>query len=124
MTVLQRTDLTTSRKVQCAAAAAGQYARASKTALSEAHEISRPTLYAAGAAAQSVLRAHFEALLLHGAAVDVRVDDAQLRRAVVALRVLAPNAIRAIEELVPLLYPGMKVSYGKRYELPTFLSKM
>ena len=33
-------------------------------------------------------------------------------QAVVALRVLAPNAIRPIEDLVPLLYPGVKVSYG------------
>ena len=122
MTVLQRTDLTTSQKIQCAAAAvAGQHAHGSKTALSEAYEISRPTVYAVGAAAQSVLRSHFEAPLLQGAAVDVRVDDAQLRRAVplaararlvVALRVLAPNAIRPIEDLVPLLYPGVKVSYG------------
>ena len=113
MTVLQRTDLTTSQKIQCAAAAvAGQHAHGSKTALSERYEISRPTVYAVGAAAQSVLRSHFEAPLLQGAAVDVRVDDAQLRRAVVALRVLAPNAIRPIEDLVPLLYPGVKVSYG------------
>ena len=113
MTVLQRTDLTTSQKIQCAAAAvAGQHAHGSKTALSERYEISRPTVYAVGAAAQSVLRSHFESPLLQGAAVDVRVDDAQLRRAVVALRVLAPNAIRPIEDLVPLLYPGLKVSYG------------
>ena len=113
MTVLQRTDLTTSQKIQCAAAAvAGQHAHGSKTALSETYEISRPTVYAVGAAAESVLRSHFEASLLQGAAVDVRVDDAQLRRAVVALRVLAPNAIRPIEDLVPLLYPGVKVSYG------------
>ena len=69
-------------------------------------------MYAVGAAAESVLRSHFETPLLQGAAVDVRVDDAQLRRAVVALRVLAPNAIRPIEDLVPLLYPGVKVSYG------------
>ena len=113
MTVLQRTDLTTSQKIQCAAAAvAGQHAHGSKTALSERYEISRPTVYAVGAAAESVLRSHFETPLLQGAAVDVRVDDAQLRRAVVALRVLAPNAIRPIEDLVPLLYPGVKVSYG------------
>ena len=113
MTVLQRTNLTTSQKIQCAAAAvAGQHAHGSKTALSETYEISRPTVYAVGAAAQSVLRSHFETPLLQGAAVDVRVDDAQLRRAVVALRVLAPNAIRPIEDLVPLLYPGVKVSYG------------
>ena len=113
MTVLQRTNLTTSQKIQCAAAAvAGQHAHGSKTALSERYEISRPTVYAVGAAAESVLRSHFESQLLQGAAVDVRVDDAQLRRAVVALRVLAPNAIRPIEDLVPLLYPGVKVSYG------------
>ena len=44
MTVLQRTDLTTSQKIQCAAAAvAGQHAHGSKTALSETYEISRPT---------------------------------------------------------------------------------
>ena len=80
MTVLQRTDLTTSQKIQCAAAAvAGQHAHGSKTALSETYEISRPTVYAVGAAAQSVLRSHFESPLLQGAAVDVRVDDAQLR---------------------------------------------
>ena len=113
MTVLQRTDLTTSQKIQCAAAAvAGQHAHGSKTALSETYEISRPTVYAVGAAAESVLRSHFETPLLQGAAVEVRVDDAQLHRAVVALRVLAPNAIRPIEDLVPLLYPGVKVSYG------------
>ena len=44
MTVLQRTDLTTSQKIQCAAAAvAGQHTHGSKTALSETYEISRPT---------------------------------------------------------------------------------
>ena len=56
MTVLQRTNLTTSQKIQCAAAAvAGQHAHGSKTALSETYEISRPTVYAVGAA-ESVLR--------------------------------------------------------------------
>ena len=68
MTVLQRTDLTTSQKIECAAAAvARQHEHGSKTALSETYEISRPTVYAVGAAAQSVLRAHFEAPLLGGA---------------------------------------------------------
>ena len=39
MTVLQRTGLTTSQKIQCAAAAvSGQHAHGSKTALSEAYE--------------------------------------------------------------------------------------
>ena len=97
MTVLHRTDLTTSQKIECAAAAvARQHEHGSKTALSETYEISRPTVYAVGATAESVLRTHFEAPLLGGAGVTVRIDDAQLRRAVVALRVLAPNAIRPI----------------------------
>ena len=69
-------------------------------------------MYAVGATAEAVLRTHFEAPLLGGAGVDVRVDDAQLRRAVVALRVVAPNAIRPIEDLLAVLYPGVKVSYG------------
>ena len=113
MTVLHRTDLTTSQKIECAAAAvAGQHEHGSKTALSETYEISRPTVYAVGATAEAVLRTHFEAPLLGGAGVDVRVDDAQLRRAVVALRVVAPNAIRPIEDLLAVLYPEVKVSYG------------
>ena len=72
---------------------AGQHEHGSKTALSERYEISRPTVYAVGATAEAVLRTHFEVPLLGGAGVTVRVNDAQLRRAVVALRVVAPNAI-------------------------------
>ena len=41
------------------------------------------------------------------------VDEAQLRRAVLALRVVAPNSIRAIETLIPLIYPGQSVSFGQ-----------
>lgn len=118
MTVLHRTALTTSQKIQCAAAAlARQDEHGSKTALSEAYAISRPTVYAAGSTAEAVLRTHFEAPLLEGSAVSVRVDDAQLRRALVALRVMAPNALRPIEDLLPVLYPGVKVSYGKIQQL-------
>ena len=70
MTVLQRTALMTSQKIQCAAAAlAGQSGHGSKTVLSEVYEISRPTVYAAGATAESVLRTHFETPLLQGGAV-------------------------------------------------------
>ena len=74
-------------------------------------------LLSGSAISQSVLREHFETRLLEGSAVAVRVDDAQLRRALVALRVVAPNSIRAIEDLLPLLYPGVKVSYGKIQQL-------
>ena len=111
MTVLQRTDLTTSQKIQCAAAAvAGQHAHGEDGA----GETSRPTVYAVGAAAESVLRSHFEAPLLQGAAVEcgsmmpaTPSGSARCGRLVVALRVLAPNAIRPIEDLVPLWGEGL-----------------
>ena len=109
MTVLQRTDLTTSQKIQCAAAAvAGQHAHGSKTALSETYEISRPTVYAVGAAAESVLRSHFETPLLQGAAVDVRVDDAQLRRAV-------PLACTCITHCASSLGGGVACARAQRH---------
>jgi hypothetical protein len=113
MTGLHRTTLTTSQKTQCAAAAlARQHEHGSKTALSREYEISRPTVYAAGETAEAVLSAHFDTALLADGAVTVRVDDAQLVRTLVALRAVAPNSIRAIEQLLPLLYPGVKMSYG------------
>ena len=113
MTGLHRTTLTTSQKTQCAAAAlARQHEHGSKTALSREYEISRPTVYAAGETAEAVLSAHFDTALLADGAVNVRVDDAQLVRTLVALRAVAPNSIRAIEQLLPLLYPGVKMSYG------------
>jgi hypothetical protein len=40
-------------------------------------------------------------------------DSAQLRRTVVALRVRAPNALGPIEEMIPIIYPGVRLSYGK-----------
>ena len=43
---------------------------------------------------------------------SVNVDVPHLRRSIVALSITAPNSIRAIEEQIPFLYPGCKVSYG------------
>ena len=114
MTGLHRTPLTTSQKIECAARAlAGQDEHGGKTALSETYGISRPTVYAAGSTAEEVLKEHFETSAPCGAMVKVGVDEAQLRRAVVALRVVSPNAIRPIEDLIPIIYPGVRVSYGK-----------
>ena len=67
MTGLHRTDLTTSQKIQCAAQALAQQGEhGSKTRLSRAYEISRPTVYAAGETAEAVLRWHFEGRLVEG----------------------------------------------------------
>ncbi len=114
MTGLHRTPLTTSQKVECAVmAAAGQEVHGTISEVSREFGISRPTVYEARSAACEVLRGHFEKQESAYRAVRVEVDEAQLERAVVALRVMAPNAIRPIEELLPILYPGVRASYGK-----------
>ena len=111
MTGLHRTPLTTPRKIECVAKAlARQEASGGIAALSREFGISRPTIYAAKEVASEVLREHFEAT--GSDRVCVGVDEAQLRRAVVALRVVSPNALRPIEDLLPILYPGVRRSYG------------
>ena len=115
MTNLSRTDLSTSSKVDLAIqtlATRGTYGAIS--GLSEHFGISRPTVYAAGETAEAVLADCFGATDDSNATwYRVTVDEAQLRRTVVALRVVGPYSIRAIETLLPCIYPGLRVSYGK-----------
>lgn len=112
MTSLNRTDLPTSLKVQLAASAlAGQEKYGVKTELARLFEVSRPTVYAAGQTAADTLERHF--LADECGARTITVDERQLQRAIGALRVVAPNSIRAIETLIPSIYPGVHVSYGK-----------
>ena len=114
MAGLSRTTLTTSQKVQFAAnALARQEEHGAISALSREFEVSRPTVYKAGELAQDVLAQHFEQCASGDTPVVVNVDEAQLQRAVVALRVMAPNSIRAIEDMLPILYPGVNPSFGK-----------
>ena len=114
MTGLHRTPLTTSQKVEFASVAlAGQEVHGVVSELSREFGISRPTVYEARAVAEEVLTQHFEKDEGQHQAVRVTVDEAQLLRTIVALRVMAPNAIRPIEELLPIVYPGVRLSYGK-----------
>lgn len=111
MTGLHRTALTTPQKIECAAnVLARQGEHGSVTALSEEFGLSRPTIYATGDAAHEVLAQHFEDTA--NGTVRIEVDKAQLHRTIVALRSMAPNAIRPIEDLIPLIYPGIRVSFG------------
>ena len=111
MTGLHQTQLTLSQKIQCAAQSLAQQAHGAITALSLEFGISRPTVYEVAATAEAVLERHFDPA--YQEAVTMVIDRAQLRRAVVALRSVGPNSIRVIEELIPLLYPGHQLSYGK-----------
>jgi hypothetical protein len=65
-------------------------------------------VYEARGTAAQVLTEHFPT---EQHAVRVEVDEAQPHRAVVALRAMAPNALRLIDELLPILCPGVRLSY-------------
>jgi len=112
MTGLNRTDLPTSHRVQLAASAlAGQGNYGAVTDLAQTFEVSRPTVYSAAQTAEDVLTRHFAACAAGGRSVVI--DERQLERTIVGLRIVAPDSIRAIEDLIPIVYPGMHVSYGK-----------
>lgn len=112
MTGLLRTTLSTPLKAELAASAfalQGVYGAVSD--LANDFGVSRPTVYAAGDAALSVLHDHFQRAESNDV-VWLRVDRAQLERTIVGLRIVAPNSIRDIEELLPIIYPGVSRSYG------------
>ena len=93
MTGLMRTDLKTSQKVELAAwALARQAEYGAKTELADLFEVSRPTVYAAKATAAAVLEQHFTEQEAGRLRVSITVDQAQLDRAIVALRAMAPPA--------------------------------
>jgi len=112
MTGLNQTDLPTSHKVQLAASAlAGQGTYGAVTDLAHTFEVSRPTVYSVAQTAEDVLTRHFAAC--ETGERSVVVDQRQLERTIVGLRIVAPNSIRAIEALLSIVYPGMHISYGK-----------
>ena len=120
MKPLNRTTLTTSEKVDLAARSLlSQDLHGAVSATAQAHGVSRPTVYKTAELTQRLLERHFEQPY---APSQVTVDEALLNRAMVALRVVGRNSIRNIEDLLPILYPGTSVSYGKIQE-PLVLSE-
>lgn len=113
MTLLSRTDLTSEDKVYLAAAAVAR--RGSDGAFSQLAEelgVTRPTVYAVEREAKQRLGELFERREAEWGSVWVRVDRRQLERATIALRMVGPNSVPVIQELLPVLYPGVRVSYG------------
>ena len=112
MTGLNRTDLPTSHRVQLAASAlAGQGTYGAVTDLAQTFDVSRPTVYSAAQTAEGVLTGHFAASA--AGEKSIVINERQLERTIVGLRIVAPDSIRAIENLIPIVYPGVHVSYGK-----------
>ena len=116
MTELTRTGLPTSRKVDLAASALGRQGQhGAMTALAVDFGVSRGTVYSARQTAKDVLAAHFAEVAATPPPVpwlNVRVDEAHVRRVVAALRVVVPGTLRPIVELLPILFPGLRLSYG------------
>jgi len=117
MNALSRTELPAPSKANLAAAAiSGQGQHGALSALAERFGVSRPTVYAVSSEAREILEGHFNRASAPDASgwkpVQVCVDFAQLVRAVIALRGTGPNSIRVIEELLPALYPGVRLGYG------------
>lgn len=113
MSGLTHTDLTTASKMELAAASlAQQGSRGAVSRLAEAYGVSRPTVYAARAQGMQALARQFDPEVRALEVTRVGIDERQVERAMVALRVAGNNSVRAIEDLLPIIYPGLDVSYG------------
>lgn len=110
--MLERTNLTDFQKVQLAAAAVahqGEFGAVSE--LADQYGVSRNTVYDVLDKTQNILE---QQVLQKDASpvLWVPVDQNQIARAITGLRVVGPNSLRDIEDLIPILYPGCKMSYG------------
>jgi hypothetical protein len=115
MTGLNRTDLPATLKIELASSSLSmQGIYGAVTKLAREYGVSRSTVYTAGETAHDILEEYFVGE--ESEAKTIVVDERQLERAIFALRVVAPNSIRAIETLLPILYPDHHLSYGKIHQ--------
>jgi hypothetical protein len=112
MSILNRTTLTSSDKLDLLLNSVSCQPFGGITLLSDEYGVSRKTVYQTRNAALNALQTLTDDTPSPELITSVDVDVAQLRRTIVALACTAPNSIRAIEEQLPLIYPGCKVSYG------------
>ena len=82
------------------------------TRLAEEHEVSRQGVYRIRERALGALEGEFSEGAAEPAGPPLWVDEAHIRRAVVALRVGTPASIRDIEDVLPEVL-GVHWSYGK-----------
>jgi hypothetical protein len=112
MSILNRTSLTSSDKLNLLSKTVGCQPYGSISSLADEFGISRKTLYQTQNAAKQALQSLVSETDESDIITTVGVDADQLRRTIVALSCTAPVSIRAIEEQLPLIYPGCKASYG------------
>lgn len=109
MPILDRTSLNSSDKLHLLAKAAACQAYGGISHLSCEFNVSRKTIRKVKEEGISLLSA---ALTPTGSATKVTVDIPQLKRTIISLSMNGVNSIRAIEDSIPLIYPGVTCSFG------------
>ena len=112
MQLLNRTSLSPSDKLDLLLKTVTCQAHGAITSLANEFSISRKAVYTAR---DAILKA-FNELSSNNNEPEyitcVGVDKSQLRRIIVALSITSANSIRAIQEQIPIIYPGCSVSFG------------
>ena len=112
MQLLNRTSLSPSDKLDLLLKTITCQAHGAITSLANEFSISRKAVYTAR---DAILKA-FNELSSNNNEPEyitcVGVDKSQLRRIIVALSITFANSIRAIQEQIPIIYPGCSVSFG------------
>jgi hypothetical protein len=109
MPIVDRTALNSSDKLALLAKAAVCQAYGDITQLSDEFKVSRKTIRKVKKEGLSLLSA---ALTPTGIATKVTVDIPQLKRTIISLSMNGVNSIRAIEDSIPHIYPGVRCSFG------------
>ena len=109
MPILDRTSLNALDKVYFILNAVNCEAFGDISRVSNQFGVSRKTTYRAREMGIGALK---ELLKQPEHSFQVKVDEAQIKRTIIALTITAPNSIRAIEDLLPLIYPGVTRSFG------------
>lgn len=113
MPILDRTLLTPSDKLHLLVKTLSCQAHGKITSLASDFSISRKAVYAARDAIQTALHALVcDKDTPPDCIINIGVDKSQLRRAIVALSITSANSIRAIQDQIPIIYPGCTVSFG------------
>ena len=112
MSILNRTSLTSSDKFNLLSKTVGCQPHGTISSLADEYCVSRKTVYQTRTAVTQALLSLVGDTNEPELITTVSVDAAQLRRTIVALSCTAPVSIRAIEEQLPLIYPGCSASYG------------
>jgi len=111
MSILNRTQLEPSDKLHLLVKTLSCQAHGQITSLANDFSISRKAVYTA----RNVVQTALNALVYdndESNCIKNGVDKNQLRRVIVALSITSANSIRAIQEQIPIIYPGASVSFG------------